>query len=129
MTKPILTASCAVCLLAVWLHAQPPTQPPVAPPQPPAQPTEIETRLSSEGGSAPRLAIPDFIAVSTDAETVDIAKKIEIAYCKDKPSYYPGGNCSYVWLDTAKPLSLDMEIKVLPDGNLQFKQVREFHGR
>lgn len=76
MMKPILTASCAVCLLAVWLHAQPPTQPPVAPPQPPAQPTEIETRLSSEGGSAPRLAIPDFIAVSTDAETVDIAKKI-----------------------------------------------------
>lgn len=76
MMKPILTASCAVCLLAVWLHAQPPAQPPAAPPQPPAQPTEIETRLSSEGGSAPRLAIPDFIALSPDAETVDIAKKI-----------------------------------------------------
>ncbi len=62
-------------------------------------------------------------------EIVEIAKKIEIAYCKAKPSYYPGGNCNDVWLDTQKPLSLDMEIKVLPDGNLQFKQVREFHGR
>jgi TolB protein len=73
MMKPILTASCAVCLLAAWLHAQPPAQPPAPPPQ---QPSEIETRLSSEPGSPPRLAIPDFIALSPDAETVDIAKKI-----------------------------------------------------
>ncbi len=62
-------------------------------------------------------------------EIVDIAKKVEIAWCRAKPAYYPGGNCSYVWLDTEKPLSLDMEIKILPDGNIQFKQVREFHGR
>jgi hypothetical protein len=34
-----------------------------------------------------------------------------------------------VWLDTNKPLSLDMEVKILPGGNIQFKQVREFHGR
>jgi hypothetical protein len=62
-------------------------------------------------------------------EIVDIAKKVEIAWCRAKPAYYPGGNCSTVWLDTDKPLSLDMEIKILPDGNIQFKQVREFHGR
>lgn len=74
MMKPILTASCAACLLVAWLHAQPPT---VAPPQPPPQqPSEIETRLSSEPGSPPRLAIPDFIALSPDAETVAIAKTI-----------------------------------------------------
>ena len=74
MMKPILTVSCAVCLIAAWLHAQPPAQPPAAPP--PQQPSEIETRLSSEPGSPPRLAIPDFIPLSPDAETVDIAKKI-----------------------------------------------------
>lgn len=62
-------------------------------------------------------------------EIVDIAKKVEIAWCRAKPAYYPGGNCSMVWLDTNKPLSLDMEVKILPDGNIQFKQVREFHGR
>ena len=62
-------------------------------------------------------------------ELVDIAKTIEIAYCRAKPSYYPGGNCNSVWLDIAKPTSLDMEIKILPDGNIQFKQVREFQGR
>ncbi len=62
------------------------------------------------------------------SDIVEIAKKIEIAYCKAKPTYYTG-DCNYVWLDTAKPLSLDMEIKILPDGNIQFKQVREFHGR
>jgi TolB protein len=73
MMKPILTASCAACLLAAWLHAQPPTAPAQPPPQ---QPSEIETRLSSEPGSPPRLAIPDFIALSPDAETVDIAKRI-----------------------------------------------------
>jgi hypothetical protein len=62
------------------------------------------------------------------SDIVEIAKKVEIAYCKAKPTYY-SGNCNYVWLDTEKPLSLDMEIKILPDGHIQFKQVREFHGR
>jgi hypothetical protein len=62
-------------------------------------------------------------------ELVDIARTVEIAYCNAKPSYYPGGDCSAVWIDTGKPLSLDMEVKILPDGNIQFKQVREFQGR
>ncbi|MDK2126945.1 PEP/pyruvate-binding domain-containing protein [Parachitinimonas caeni] len=63
------------------------------------------------------------------SDIVDIAKKIEIAYCKAKPSYYPNRNCNYVWLDKDKPLSLDMEVKILPNGNYLFKQMREFHGR
>jgi TolB protein len=74
MMKPILTGSCIAGLLVAWLHAQPPAQPPAAPP--PQQPSEIETRLSSEPGAPPRLAVPDFIPLSADAETVDIAKKI-----------------------------------------------------
>jgi TolB protein len=71
MMKPILSVTCAACLLGAWLHAQPPATPPV-----PQQPSEIETRLSTDPGSPPRLAVPDFIPLSPDAETVDIAKKI-----------------------------------------------------
>lgn len=62
-------------------------------------------------------------------QLVEIAKRVEISYCRSKSTYYPGGNCNSVWLDTGKPLSLDMEIKILPNGNIQFKQVREYQGR
>ena len=34
------------------------------------------TTITGEGGAPPRLAVPDFIALSTDAETVAIAKTI-----------------------------------------------------
>jgi TolB protein len=46
---------------------------------PPAsqQPSEISTTISSgEAGAAPRFAVPDFIALSSDAETVDAARTI-----------------------------------------------------
>ncbi len=105
--------------------------------------TEFDVALFSDGQRPPRFTttryakptVADPVMTTTIlsearmAEIVDIAKKLEIAYCKAKPSYYPGGDCKTVWLDTDKPLSLDMEIKVLPDGNLLFKQVREFHGK
>ena len=47
--------------------------PPAATPQ---QPNQITTTLTGEGGTAPRLAVPEFIAVTTDAETVAIAKTL-----------------------------------------------------
>ncbi len=62
-------------------------------------------------------------------DLVDIAKSVEIAFCNGKLSYFPGGQCSSVWLDTNKPRSLDMEIKILANGHYVLKQVREFHGR
>jgi hypothetical protein len=62
-------------------------------------------------------------------QLVDIAKTVETTYCRSKSSYFPGGSCSSVHLDANKPTSLDMEVKILPDGNIQFKQVREFKGR
>ena len=71
MTKSIIPGALAMALLAAWPHAQQPPQPPV-----PQQPTEIATTISGEGGAAPRLAVPDFIALSTDAETVATAKTI-----------------------------------------------------
>ncbi|WP_338848593.1 PEP/pyruvate-binding domain-containing protein [Massilia sp. W12] len=69
------------------------------------------------------------LTVKQMTEIVEIARKIEVAYCKAKPSYYPNGNCNTVWQDKNKPLSLDMEVKILPDGHYLFKQVREFHGK
>jgi len=63
------------------------------------------------------------------AEIVELAKKVEIAWCQAKPSYYPGGSCSSVWLDNTKPRALDMELKILANGHYVLKQVREFHGR
>jgi TolB protein len=69
-----------ICLVVAFAAAvasmraqQPPQQPPPA--QPP-QPNEIETTITGDSGSAPRLAVPEFIAVTKDAETVAIAKTV-----------------------------------------------------
>jgi len=53
-------------------RAQQPPQPPAQPPQP----QEIETTITGEPGSPPRLAVPEFIAVSKDTESAAIAKTI-----------------------------------------------------
>jgi hypothetical protein len=60
---------------------------------------------------------------------VDITLAVELAYCRAKPDYYPGGNCAFVPLDADKPKSLDLELKLLEDGRFIAKQVREFGGR
>jgi TolB protein len=75
MTKALLTGTLALAVLAAWPHAQqpPPQQPPPAPPQ---QPSEIETTISGEAGAPPRIAVPDFMPLSADAETVAVAKTI-----------------------------------------------------
>ncbi|MBS2012044.1 MAG: hypothetical protein JST00_04105 [Deltaproteobacteria bacterium] len=61
-------------------------------------------------------------------QIVELAKTVELAYCKAKPGYY-AGDCRYVWLDEAKPRSLDMEFKLLQNGQFVLKQSREFHGQ
>ena len=60
-------------------------------------------------------------------ELVDLAKTVERAYCRAKPSYYDG-SCSMVTSDNRKDTSLDLELKLLEDGRLVCKQVREFGG-
>ena len=47
-----------------------------APAAAPQQPSEVVTAITAEGGAPPRLAVPDFIALSPDAETAAIAKTI-----------------------------------------------------
>jgi TolB protein len=42
----------------------------------PQQPSEISTTISGEPGAPPRFAVPDFIALSNDAETVQVARTI-----------------------------------------------------
>jgi TolB protein len=71
MTKFIIPGALAIAVLAAGPYAQQP-----APPQPPPQPSEIGATISSEGSGAPRLAVPDFLALSKDAETVAIARTI-----------------------------------------------------
>jgi TolB protein len=60
-------------ILAATLAAQ---QPPSSPPAS-QQPSEVSTTISSgEAGAPPRFAVPDFIALSNDAETIEAARTI-----------------------------------------------------
>lgn len=69
MIKTILATAAALTIVAV----HPSTEQPPATPQ---QPTEIVTAITGDGGQPPRLAVPDFIALSPDAETAAIARTI-----------------------------------------------------
>jgi TolB protein len=53
-------------------------QPPAAPQTPPVpqQPSDISTTITGGPGVAPRLAVPDFIALSGDGETAAVARTI-----------------------------------------------------
>jgi TolB protein len=76
MTKriPFLVLAALALGLATLTAQPPPPQPPQPPPQ---QPTEVSTTISSGAdGVPPRFAVPDFIALSPDAETQTIAKMI-----------------------------------------------------
>ena len=42
----------------------------------PQQPSDIAATITGEAGAAPRLAVPEFIALTRDAETQAIAKTI-----------------------------------------------------
>ena len=70
-TLPIIAAAAVIIATAT---AQQPSPAPATSPQ---QPSEVSTTISSDqAGSAPRFAVPDFIALSKDAETVDAAQTI-----------------------------------------------------
>jgi TolB protein len=71
MTKSIIPGVLAIAVLTAWPQAQQPAQPPA-----PQQPSEVATAITTEGGGAPRLAVPEFLPLSSDAETVATAKTI-----------------------------------------------------
>ena len=79
--RPSLLHLLLAVVASAGVVAQPPTPPPPAeqPPgqqPPPQQPSTIEVRLSGDPGTAPRLAVPDFLALSADKETQEIARTI-----------------------------------------------------
>jgi TolB protein len=71
--RTYLTAVIAACAVLA-LVAQGQTQPPQTPQEPPRQPSEIAVKLSGPAGLPPKLAVPDFLALTNDAETVAAAK-------------------------------------------------------
>lgn len=70
MTKPLAAAGAVLLALIAIPTAQ---QPPPAPSQ---QPSDIETTIRGEAGAPPRLAVPDFIAITKDAESVATARAL-----------------------------------------------------
>jgi hypothetical protein len=60
-------------------------------------------------------------------DLVDLARRVENAYCAAKRDYY-SGPCEFVTVDNQKPRSLDLEVKLLENGQWVVKQVREFGG-
>jgi hypothetical protein len=60
-------------------------------------------------------------------DLVDLARRVENAYCAAKRDYH-SGPCEFVTVDNQKPKSLDLELKLLENGQWVVKQVREFGG-
>ncbi len=60
-------------------------------------------------------------------ELVDLAKRVERAYCRATPGYY--SDCDFAPAANDKATALDLEMKILENDRLVVKQVREFGGR
>src|SRR6266446_618009 len=69
----LMAAVAVAALVTLGARAQ---QPAPAPPPAPQQPSDISTVITGEGGAAARLAVPEFIALTKDAETQAIARTI-----------------------------------------------------
>ena len=65
---------CMAFALGLTVAAQTPS--PQQPPAPAQQPSDIATTINGASGAPPRLAVPAFLALSSDAETVAAAKTI-----------------------------------------------------
>jgi TolB protein len=75
MKRILLLITCIAIVVAMAIgSATARPQAPASQPPPPQQPPEVSTTITSGDGTPPRFAVPDFIALSADAETVAIAK-------------------------------------------------------
>ncbi|GAA1996067.1 PEP/pyruvate-binding domain-containing protein [Microbacterium pumilum] len=91
------------------------------------EPTSLTvTRFAKPAADAPERTEP---VLSSDRmlELVDLARRVERAYCRATPGYYP--DCDFSPAANDKATALDLELKILDDGHLVYKQVREFGGR
>jgi TolB protein len=65
------------CAAAIALVAQtPPPSPPQQPPPTDAGPTEVRIAIRGEAGAPPHYAVPEFIPLTNDKETVDAARLV-----------------------------------------------------
>ncbi len=71
MKPQVFATVTLVTAFGLAMAARPQTPPPQS-----QQPTDISTTISGEPGTAPRFAVPPFIALSSDAETAAIARTI-----------------------------------------------------
>jgi len=77
MNKILLLAAAGVlACIVVGAQSQTPQTSAPASTAPPQQPSELSFTINGEPGAPPRFAVPPFIALSNDAETVAIAKTI-----------------------------------------------------
>lgn len=86
MTYSRATAAGLIVSAVLTLSAQtpqPPQQPPPTTPPPGQQPSEVVIVLSGAPGLPPKIAVPDFLALSGDAETVAAAKTISQVLFED----------------------------------------------
>ena len=77
LLRPAVSLCAAIALSVVAFAAVPgtaPQQPPAAPGQ--EQPRELSGVITSAGGGKPKLAVPDFLAATPDAESKAIAATI-----------------------------------------------------
>jgi Pyruvate phosphate dikinase, AMP/ATP-binding domain len=84
------------------------------------------TRYAKPTPEAPERTEP-VLPRETMLELVELAKLVERAYCRAEPDYYP--DCRFVTAANDKPAALDLELKILANGEFVYKQVREFGGR
>jgi TolB protein len=77
MTRILIATIGAAAAASVLVGAQQPAQPPAGQAPSTQQPSDISTTIvGAGGGTLPRFAVPDFIALSNDAETKDAAQTI-----------------------------------------------------
>ena len=70
MNKIVLAPLLSIAVVGVLLAQNPP-------PQPPQQQTNVvTTKITGDPGLPPKLAVPEFLALTSDAETVAAAKLI-----------------------------------------------------
>ena len=100
------TVAAALCAATLTLGAQ---QPPPQPPPTAAQQSEVVVRIGSANpGLPPKLAVPDFIPLTSDAETVAAAKVISQVLWDDlnfEREFYLIGRDTYKTIP--QPSSLD----------------------
>jgi len=70
----VLTVVLAVLALASAAARTQESPPGSTPAPPPSQPSSVRVEITSESGTQPRYAVPDFLALSADAETQAAAK-------------------------------------------------------